>query len=149
MTTNQPYTEDDLRAEAARQHATLTEDPEFMCVGEAMQDAEVESHLPPAEADGAEGIHWGELLPYEADGGEAFNTAQRKIDDLIRGAADISDWAVNLGADGLEPYDGSLTLKAGEDKPIVRVFVAFDPDMPDEARDGFVEGLGHEIARYL
>ena len=45
--TDRPYTDDDLRAEAARQHAALTEDPDFMGVGEQMQDQEIESLLPP------------------------------------------------------------------------------------------------------
>ncbi|MDX2628616.1 hypothetical protein QBA57_28750 [Streptomyces scabiei] len=55
--TDLPYTDDDLRAEAARQHVALTEDPDFMGVGEQMQGSEIESMLPPKEADGAEGPH--------------------------------------------------------------------------------------------
>ncbi|MGV2914464.1 hypothetical protein [Streptomyces alfalfae] len=33
--TETPYTDDDLRTEAARQHASLTDDPDFVGVGEA------------------------------------------------------------------------------------------------------------------
>ncbi|MEV5086225.1 hypothetical protein AB0K74_48820, partial [Streptomyces sp. NPDC056159] len=92
--TDQPYTDDDLRVEAAAQHATLTEDPEFMCVGEQMDDDIVAST---EHEDG--GKTWSELLPFEADSGEAYNTVQRKIHALINGAADVSKWAVDLGAD--------------------------------------------------
>ena len=126
--TERPYTDDDLRAEAARQHAALTEDTDFVGVAEAMEGTEIESHLPPAEADGAEGLHWDMAL----DSNE-FEEAQRAIHTLIEGAADVSEWAVNLGADGLEPYDGQLTLD-GDDKPIARIHFAFAPDMPEEMR---------------
>ena len=113
-----------------------------MSVGEQMADTEIDSHLPPVEADEA-GPHWGEAL----DSNE-FEVAQRAIHDLIRGAADVSEWAVNLGADGLEPYDGQLTLD-GDDKPFARIHFAFDPDMPEEMRLALVEGVGGAIARHL
>ncbi|MZE53789.1 hypothetical protein GTY86_35705 [Streptomyces sp. SID5770] len=140
---DRPYTDDDLRAEAARQHSVLTEDPDYVGVGEQMADTEIESHLPPAEADGAEGWHWDEALDEDQ-----FDEAQRKIHGLIVGAADLSEWAVNLGADGLEPYDGQLTLDGGS-KPIARIHFAFAPDMPEDMRIALVQGVGGAIARYL
>lgn len=140
---DRPYTDDDLRAEAARQHAALTEDPDFMGVGEQMQDTEIESLLPPAEADGAEGPHWDELLDEDQ-----FNEAQRKIHDLINGAADVSEWAVDIGADGLEPLDAALSMQTSTG-PLVRIHFAVRPDMPDDMRNALVEGLGMEIAKYL
>ncbi|MGW7247740.1 hypothetical protein [Streptomyces decoyicus] len=141
--TDQPYTDKDLRAEAARQHASLTEDPEFMCVGEQMQDAEIESLLPPEEADGAEGPHWDELL-----GEDQFNAAQQAIHSLIADAADVSAWAVNLGADGLEPTGHVLSVGAGE-RTIARIHFAFSPDMDDDTRTALVEGLGQAITYSL
>lgn len=141
--TDRPYTNDDLRAEAARQHSSLTEDPDFMGVGEQMQDTEIPSLLPPAEADGAEGPHWDELLDEDQ-----FDEAQRKIHDLINGAADVSEWAVNLGADGLEPDEHQFTLSAGH-KPIIRVHFGFAPGLSDDARDAFVQGLGEAAAREM
>ncbi|WP_051338600.1 hypothetical protein [Streptomyces flavidovirens] len=138
-----PYTEDDLRAEAARQHATLAEDPDFMGVGEQMNGTEIASHLPPAEAEGAEGWHWDEALDEDQ-----FHAAQQKIHDLINGAADVSAWAVNLGADGLEPDEHTFGFAAG-DKPIIRVHFAFAPELSDEARDAFVTGLGEAAAREM
>jgi hypothetical protein len=144
---DRPYTDDDLRAEAARQHAALTQDPDFMGVGEQMDGTEVSS-LTTDDDDVSTGETWDELLPYNHDDGNAFNEAQRKIHKLISGAADVSGWAVALGADGLEPVESVLTLQA-DGRPIVRVHFAFDPDMPDEMRNSFVEGTGSEIARYL
>ncbi|MBX9425473.1 hypothetical protein [Streptomyces lateritius] len=141
--TERPYTDDDLRAEAARQLAQSAWDPDLVSVGEQMADAEIESYLPPAEADGAEGWHWDEALD-----DDQFEEAQRTIHALIEGAADVSEWAVNLGADGLEPYDGQLTLN-GDDKPFARIHFAFDQDMPEEMRMALVQGVGNEIARHL
>ncbi|MCP3817806.1 hypothetical protein NLX86_06550 [Streptomyces sp. A3M-1-3] len=140
--TDLPYTEDDLRAEATSQLATLGEDPDFMGVGEQMEDDVVTS----TEADG--GKTWGELLPFEADRGEAFNAAQRRIHDLINGAADVSDWAVNLGADGLEPDEHQLGFSAG-DRPIVRIHFAFAPELTDDAREALVRGIGEAAAREM
>lgn len=143
--TARPYTDDDLRAEAARQHAVLTEDPDFMGVGEQMQDTEIESMLPPAAAAeaGAEGPHWDEVLDEDQ-----FAQAQRKIHDLINGAADVSGWAVDIGADGLEPLDAALSMQTNTG-PLVRIHFAVRPDMPDEMRHALVEGVGMEIAKYL
>lgn len=131
--TDRPYTDDDLRTEAARQHATLTRDPDFMGVGEQMNGTEV---IPGG------GVTWDDFSE------DTYDTAQQRIHDLIGGAADVSEWAVNLGADGLEPYDGQLTLD-GDEKPIARIHFAFEPGMPEEMRMALVTGVGQEIARYL
>jgi hypothetical protein len=150
-----PYTDDDLRAEAARQHAGLTEDPDFMGVGEAMEDSEVESLAPrhePQDIDGqpndADGVTWNQLLPFEADEGAAYRTAQHAIYDLINGAADVSEWAVNLGADDLEPLPEQLTAHT-QDGPWFRLHFAVRPDMPDDMRRALVEGVGSEIAKHF
>ncbi|NUQ97875.1 MAG: hypothetical protein HOY79_15410 [Streptomyces sp.] len=60
----------------------------------------------------------------------------------------MSDWAINLGADGLEPEDHSITVN-GDDRPIARIHFAFEPGMPDEMRTALVEGIGSAIARHL
>ncbi|MEE1818003.1 hypothetical protein PUR59_23650 [Streptomyces sp. SP18ES09] len=138
--TDRPYTDDDVRAEAARQLSTLIEDPDFISVGEAMLDARVASTCSDDEEDG---ITWDEAL----NCGE-FDEPQRAIHDLITSSADISDWAVNLGADGLVPYDGQLTLD-GADKPFARIHFAFDAETPEEMRFALVQGVGSAIARYL
>jgi hypothetical protein len=154
--TDRPYTDADLRAEAARQHATLTEDPDFMGVGEMMQDSEVESLAPQhngQDIDGqpndADGVTWSQLLPPEADDCEAYDLAQNRIYDLINGAADVSEWAVNLGADGLEPSDEHVITLDADGRPIARIHFAFEPDMDDDMRTALVEGIGHAIDAHL
>ncbi|MER6515215.1 hypothetical protein ABT158_51110, partial [Nonomuraea sp. NPDC001636] len=142
--TERPYTDEDLRAEAARQHATLTEDPDFVGVGERMEDAWVGSVE--TEEDGS-GRTWAELLADDGDWDGPYEEAQGKIHDLINGAANVSEWAVNLGADGLAPYDGQLTLD-GANKPFARIHFAFAPDTPEAMRLALVEGVGVEIARH-
>jgi hypothetical protein len=140
-----PYTDADLHAEAARQHAALTDDPDFMGVGEGMEDRYVQSTVIDEDPDfEREGSTWGELLPYNHDDGNAYNQAQREIHKLISHAADVSQWAVNLGADGLEPDEHELTWKAGE-QPIVRVHFAFHPGMRPESRDYLVTAVGEAL----
>ncbi len=138
-----PYTDSDLRSEAARQYNTLTSDPDFMGVGEQMQGSEVESLLPPEEADGAEGAHWEDILEKEA-----FGEAQERIHDLINGAADVSKWAIDMGADGLEPSPDALNLD-GDNGPMIRMHFAFHPDMDYRARARFMFGLAHVVADAL
>jgi hypothetical protein len=144
--TDRPYTEDDLRTEAARQLATLAEDPDFMGVGEQMDSTFIESTIvdpdPQTGTERVTGTTWDFLDE------EHFNAAQREIHDLINGAADTADWAVNLGADGLEPDEHQLEMKAG-DQVIARIHFAFEPDMPDEMRESLVAGLGNAIALEL
>ncbi|WP_086710266.1 hypothetical protein [Streptomyces antimycoticus] len=143
MTTETPYTEDDLRAVAAAQHAALTEDPDFMGVGEQMDDDTVMS------TEGTDGGRtWAELLDPDGDGTEAYESAQRRIHDLINGAADMSKWAVDLGADGLQPEDHTITLD-GDGKPLVRLHLAFHPDMDNAAREGFAMRLARVMADAL
>ncbi|MEV2249370.1 hypothetical protein AB0I94_02235 [Streptomyces sp. NPDC050147] len=131
--TDRPYTDDDLRTEAARQHATLTEDPDYVGVGEQMDGTEV-------TPDG--GVTWDDFSL------ATYDTAQRAIHDLISGAADVSAWAINLGADGLEPSEDTLSIE-GDEKPIVRVHFAFATDMPADVRESFVTGVSGAIATHL
>lgn len=127
--TDRPYTDDDLRTEAARQHATLTEDPDYMGVGEMMDGQFVRYEVVDPQHGGlmpAPGApRWNELSEDE------FDEAQRKIHDLINGAAYTSEWAVDLGADGLEPHPSALDAGDG---PRFRVHFAFAADMGEGDR---------------
>ncbi|MER7707199.1 hypothetical protein ABTX81_30400 [Kitasatospora sp. NPDC097605] len=119
--TQQPYTDIDLRIEAASQLDTAGEDFSYLGIAEAMQGEEPWSTL---------------------DAGD-FDTAHRKIDDLLRNAPGLGDWAVEMGADGLVPYDRALTVLGDTSKqPLVRVHFAFAPEMSEAARNAFVTGLG-------
>lgn len=154
QTTGRPYTDEDLRAEAARQLAASMTDPDFMGIGEQMQDSEVASlspHYQPQDIDGqpndADGPTWDDICDQEQ-----FGEAQRAIDDLLGKAADVSDWAINLGADGLEPSDEHLiTVNAdnGVERPIARIHFAFEPGMPEELRTAFVQGIGQALKAQL
>jgi hypothetical protein len=116
--TDRPYTDDDLIAEAARQHHELTEDPDFMGVGEQMQGQEV-------TPDG--GVNWNDFRD------ETFDAAQRSIHDLITGAADVSEWAVKLGAAELTPHE-PLAVRSTTGGWEVAVQVATNPGLTDNAR---------------
>ena len=138
--TERPYTDDDLRAEAARQHYTATTDPDFMGIGEQMDGSEIDSTFyDEAGQRHDNGRTWDQLDD------EDFDTAQRAIDDLLGKAADVSDWAISLGADGQEPEEHALTVQ-GDGNPIARIHFAFEPGMPDEMRTALVEGIGQAIA---
>jgi hypothetical protein len=127
--TDRPYTDDDLRAEAARQLTLSTEDPDFMGIGERMEWTPISSR--PDD-------RWDDLDR------EDFDTAQRAIHGLLGKAADLSGWAIDMGADGLEPADECLSLK-GDGKPIVRIHFAFDPAMPDDVRQHLISGVAQAI----
>ena len=131
--TDQPYTDDDLRAEAARQLRTATEDPDFSGISEQMEGHKIRSRGD---------FQWDQL------GDSDFDRAQRAIDDLLGDAADVSEWAVNLGADGLEPEDHSITIK-GDGQPVVRVHFAFASRLSDDAREAFVAAVGKVTAREM
>lgn len=127
--TDQPYTEDDLRTEAARQLAALTEDPDLMGIGERMEGQEV---TPGGEVD------WDDFR------NETFEAAQRSVHALIVGATDLSEWAVHLGADGLEP--SKQRLEFGDDVR-VRIHFAFTPDVSEADRRDLVASIAaHMIA---
>lgn len=144
--TDRPYTDDDLRTEAARQHYVATLDPDFMGIGEQMDgrfiNSSVDDPNPEKGSEPVTGRNWDSLNP------EDFEAAQHAIDDLLSNAADVSDWAINLGADGLQPEEHSITVD-GDGKPIARIHFAFEPGMPDEMRIALVEGIGHAIASHL
>lgn len=151
--TDRPYTDEDLRIEAARQHALSVEDPDFMGIGERMEYTFIDSTIvdpdPETGTEPVTGTTWDKLPRKD------FDAAQRAIDDLLTSAVDVSEWAINLGADGLQPDGHTLQLgakEAGDDdseQPFVRMHFAFHPDATDAERDRFVMELSKVIARNL
>jgi hypothetical protein len=133
---DRPYTDDDLRAEAARQLSAHGPSTSPEQVYAAMLDARIESS--------ADGSTWSELL----DAPELDSPANA-IRGLIKSAADVSEWAVNLGADGLEPSDEHVITLGADDKPIARIHFAFEPGMPEEMRTALVHGIGQAIDAHL
>jgi hypothetical protein len=133
---DRPYTDNDLRAEAARQLFGAQQDPDFMGIGEQMEGAFIDSTVVDPDPDPETGTEPVTGRTWDQLDDDTWDTAQRSIDKLINGAVDLSDWAVHLGADGLEPSEQQLTLGHGE--PRVRIHFAFAPDMSDADRRDFV-----------
>ncbi|MDX2628615.1 hypothetical protein QBA57_28745 [Streptomyces scabiei] len=79
---------------------------------------------------------------------DQFSDAQRRIHGLISSAADVSEWAVQLGADGLEPLPEQLTAHT-DYSPWFRLHFAVRPDMSDDMRRALVEGVAVEIAKHF
>jgi hypothetical protein len=144
---SRPYTDDDLRAEATRQ-LSLRRQPGFISrgIGNEMRDQLIPSTVTDLEPETGEPLEMGRAWGQLSDGD--FGRVLHKLAALMNGAADVSEWAVHLGADGLEPLGEQLTAHT-EDGPWFRLHFAVRPDMPDEMRRALVEGVGHEIAKHF
>jgi hypothetical protein len=125
---DQPFTDEDLKAAAALMHYALT--------------------IEPNPADASAGLSDNPRWLLVEPGSEHDEQLRESVVELVSGAADISRWAVDLGADGLEPEEHQFTLNAGP-KPIIRVHFAFAPEMSDDSRGAFVQGLGEAAAREM
>ncbi|MGW1496596.1 hypothetical protein [Streptomyces sp. NPDC002402] len=135
-----PYTPADLRTEAARQHFELTRDPDHMGVGESMGTEAVPS---------TNRTHtWEQLLPYDADDGNAYSTATDAVYDLISGSVNLSAWAVEMGGDGLEPSETAFSISSGE-QPIGRIHLAFGPGMSHEMRSDLIASISRAVDAHL
>jgi hypothetical protein len=124
--TDRPYTDTDLRTEAGLALDALVHLPTVEEIVTSLR----QSYVPHLHADG-DLVTWGGLL----DDGE-LTEAARQIHERMIPAAPVGVWAINLGADGLEPGEQQLTLGAGE--PRVRIHFAFAPDMSEGDRRDFV-----------
>lgn len=125
---DRPYTDTDLRHEAALQFDASSEETlDFVGVGEGMEDR----------------------APWNGLDEDNYHEAQRSIHGLRKNASPVGHWAVTLGADGLQPdTDAELTIHASG-KPIARVLFAFAPDVDADMRASLVAGLGEAIELHL
>lgn len=139
--TDRPYTDDDLRTEAARQHTAAIRSITPSEIADHMDRGHV---LSTKTEDEATRRTWAELLNPDGDDTNEFKAARQQIDDLISRAADLSGWAVDLGADELEPADECLSLK-GDGAPIVRIHFAFAPTVADDVRQHVIGGVAQAI----
>ena len=116
--TARPYTDADLRTEAAKQHHDASCDHDYVGIGERMNGTQ----------------------PWDSLGEDDFNAAQDAIDDLLTNAADTSEWAIALGAAGLKPTKthGWRTVGSGWD---VAIQIATSPQLTDDARDELAEEI--------
>lgn len=125
--TDRPYTDDDLRAEAARQ------------IKYTLDNVDTDGLLEASTYRLSNGTAWEALDERE------WRTALDEVDGLVEGAVDTSAWAVNLGADGLKSSDEHVDI-AEDGKPLVRIHFAFHPDMPDELRASVIAAVRDETA---
>ncbi|MET8605567.1 hypothetical protein ABZV92_18695 [Streptomyces rubiginosohelvolus] len=132
------YTTADLRAEAANQHYNLTCDPDHMGVGESMSTTTIPST--------GQTLTWGQLLPADTEDGEAYGAAVDDVHRLIDEAANVSAWAVEIGADGLRPSRTAITL-SGVEQPLARVHFAFAPDMTPEMQSDLITSVNAVLAQ--
>lgn len=132
--TDLPYTDADLRAEAASCLNALSVLPTVQDIQRSLPGTYIDSHR---TDDG--GATWDDLL--DSDG---MGTAIGKIHALIDGAADVSEWAVNLGADNLCPAAEALNPEAG-----VRIHFAFDPTVPEDVQRAWIDGIHNAIREGL
>ncbi|OPC84153.1 hypothetical protein B4N89_27390 [Embleya scabrispora] len=127
MTTH--YTDDDLYREAARQHHKATQDPDYVGIGEQMADEKV----------GDTDTTWDELDE------EEFDLARTGIDELLHDAADMSRWAIDAGADHLEPHERTLAYTAKDGRPLIRIHFAFADEIPEKNREGCIEAFTNHL----
>lgn len=139
--TDLPYTDEDLRYEAARQHALSLEDPDFMGIGERMDGTPIPSTVVDLEPETGEALEMSRAWSHLPR--EDFDAAQRAIDDLLAKAADMSEWAISLGVDGLEPDERSITI--GGTETAARLLFAFAPGLDDGQRAAIVHAIGHHV----
>ncbi|MGW4028210.1 hypothetical protein ACWEFL_02640 [Streptomyces sp. NPDC004838] len=139
-----PYTEDDLRAEAARQHRDLTRDHDAMGVGEQMDGESIPSTVIDLEPETGEPLELCRAWSHLTD--DDFDAAQRSIHGLITGAADTSAWAIALGATGLAPGPSLAYQSTTAGTYDVAVHVATGPHLRDAARDELLAELADAIS---
>lgn len=107
MTEGQPYTQENLRSEAAQY---VGDDWDSLSIIAAMSERDPWAQLPEAQ----------------------FNEAYGAVLDLATASADLSDWAVGIGADELSA--DSRHVDIGPEQVDVRIHFAFHPQMPERLK---------------
>jgi hypothetical protein len=139
--TETPYTDDDLRNEAALCLFALSTSPTVADILRWLPGAYVDSH----REEDRSGRTWGDLLD-----NTGLAEVARRIHGLIGeagnavGAANSARWLVGLGADGLEADPRTVEITEGTHIG-VRIHFAFDPDLPAEIREQVIDALRDDI----
>jgi len=81
--------------------------------------------------------------------GEDWDAYIEAVEKVLRSAPDLTEWAIDLGAAGLEPSDEHVITLDADDKPIARIHFAFEPGMDDDMRTALVQGIGQAIDAHL
>jgi len=125
---NPPYTNDDLRREAARQYAEIVSMPDLLEVGDEMRPRPIAS----TSGDTPEtATTWGQLS------GDDFHDARNEVQELLDDVADMSRWAVDLGACGLR-YTSELAWGRGGDAWDLAVQIAHRPGLNPQLHEAIV-----------
>ncbi|MFE7233974.1 hypothetical protein ACFVAF_25560 [Streptomyces sp. NPDC057596] len=114
--TDHPYTDDDLRAEAATQ-LRAARDPENF-------EVTIEGHKIPSRGD----FQWDQLND------DDFHDADREISEHVEYAVDLARWSVDLGANGLH-NTSELAWGRGGDAWDLAIQIAHRPGLSKELRE--------------
>ncbi|RXS78877.1 hypothetical protein EST92_19790 [Streptomyces sp. TM32] len=138
--TDSPYTDEDLRATAASIVASAISGITPSEIADRMDRSYVQS----TGNSGGNGRTWDQLLNRGDLDTTEFLGARQQIDDLIRDAADVSEWAIQLGAANLTPHPAMawLSTTSGYD---IAVQVATTPELTDTARDELLSEIHKAI----
>jgi hypothetical protein len=140
------YTEDDLKDAASVVFAALVTDVDRVRVAELIADEEVTSLAPQDAPDDVHGVTWSGLLEDEGDETPEYTEAAERVHGLVTKAADVSEWAVNLGASGMTPLDAVVDI-VFDGAPGVRLMFAINPEViPLEHRNKVVARLAAGLA---
>lgn len=128
-----PYTDIDLITEAARQHHRLTQKPNRSAVLVSMDESgffqEATSH------------QWKTISEEQVD------AAHNRVYSLIENAANVSAWAIQLGADGLAPYPYRVDAPSPDGVVRARIHFAFDPSLSSMDRLAVISPVQDAIRR--
>ncbi|MBL3664454.1 hypothetical protein JL475_00140 [Streptomyces sp. M2CJ-2] len=120
--TDQPYTDDDARAEAATQ-LRAARDPENF-------EVTIEGHKIPSRDD----FQWDQL------NGDDFHDADREISEHVEYAVDLARWSVDLGANGLH-YTSELAWGRGGDAWDLAIQIAHRPGLKDDLHEALTDAV--------
>lgn len=120
--TDRPYTDDDLRTVAARIHRAAARDT----------DDRINSAVK---------RQWAAQLDTDQ-----LDEAGDALIDVLDGAADVSRWAVDLGADGLQPGARVIDIGWNDGRLDARLHIAYAADMDADEREQLVTDLANAIA---
>lgn len=118
-TTNRPYSDEDLRAHAARLHAGAASDAD-------------ERIRPTVQR------RWGSELDVDQ-----IDEVCDEVTGLLDSTVNVSRWAVDLGVDGLVPDEEHVDIADGG-RIGVRIHFAFHPATPEEMRASVIAAVHAE-----
>lgn len=128
--TDRPYTDDDLRAEAASL-LRAARDPETF-------EVNIEGHKIPSRGD----FQWDQL------GDDDFHDADRDITEHVEYAVDLNRWSVDLGANNLHATS-ELAWGRGGDAWDLAVQIAHRPCLKDDLREEITAAIRSAVNQVL